>query len=183
MRICLHNNKIKHINKDIGICRMSTQKFDPDRANRFTRKSWRLQTHNYAWTATYHVILRAKEHAPLFETPQLRKILQEEWEALPQRFPNLTLNEFMIMPDHLHLLLSLEGNVERPVSLASVIGAYKSLVFRQWYNYIQAEKLECAERFWQQRYYDRIIRDGQDFERTRQYIRDNPTKSSPDTHE
>jgi len=155
---------------------MSTQKFDPDRASRFTRKSWRLHTHNYGWTGTYHVIVRVKEHAPLFETPQLRRILQEEWEALPQRFCNLTLDKFMIMPDHLHLLLSLEGNVEKAASLADVIGAYKSLVFRRWYKYIQAEKLECAAQFWQHRYFDRVIRNGHDFERTRQYIRDNLTK-------
>ena len=157
---------------------MGTRNFDSDRASRFTRKSWRLRTHNYGWTATYHVILRAKEHIPLFEIPHLRKILQEEWDALPNRFSNLTLNEFMIMPDHIHILLSLEGNMEKAASLADVIGAYKSLVFRQWYKYIQAEKLEYAAQFWQHRYYDRVIRDGHDFERTRQYIRDNPTKGT-----
>ena len=158
---------------------MSTQKFDPDRASRFTRKSLRLQTHNYSWTGTYHVILRAKEHTPLFEIPKLRLILQEEWEALSQRFCNVTLDEFMIMSDHIHLLISLEGNMENAASLPDVIGAYKSCVFKQWYKHIKAEKLECAAQFWQHRYFDRIIRDGQDFERTRQYIRDNPTKIIP----
>ncbi len=102
---------------------MSFRTFDSDRSTRYTRKSLRLPKHNYGWTGTYFVTLRAKEPGPIFDIPELRAILTQEWEALAKRFPNVTLDEFVIMPDHIHFILRLEGNVEHAPPLGSVIGA------------------------------------------------------------
>jgi REP element-mobilizing transposase RayT len=87
------------------------KKYDTDFAFRYHRKSIRLKTHNYGWSGTYFVTICANRDEPIFEIPELRTILQETWESLPKRFMGVTLDEFVIMPDHVHLILSLEGNV------------------------------------------------------------------------
>jgi len=65
---------------------------------------------------------------PLLERAELRAILERTWYALPDRYPGLTLDEFVIMPDHVHFIVRLEGNVEKPVTLGQVVGAFKSIV-------------------------------------------------------
>jgi REP element-mobilizing transposase RayT len=112
----------------------------------------------------------------MFEIHELRTILQETWESLPKRFMGVTLDEFVIMPDHVHLIISLEGNVEKPTTLGAVMGAYKSLTTVAWLKHIKASGLECQGIIWQVRFYDRRIRDAEELEQTRQYIRDNPIK-------
>ena len=155
---------------------MSFRTFDSDRSTRYTRKSLRLPKHNYGWTGTYFVTLRAKEPGPIFDIPELRAILTQEWEALPKRFPNVTLDEFVIMPDHIHFILRLEGNVEHAPTLGSVIGAYKSLTTVAWLRHIQANNRECSARCWQRDYFEHVIRDAQELEQKRHYIRNNPLK-------
>ncbi len=155
---------------------MSFRTFDSDRSTRYTRKSLRLPRHNYRWTGTYFVTLHAKEPGPIFDIPELRAILAQEWEALPRRFPNVTLDEFVIMPDHVHFILRLEGNVEHAPALGSVIGAYKSLTTVAWLRHIQATNMECSARCWQRDYFEHVIRDAQELEQKRHYIRNNPLK-------
>ena len=155
---------------------MGTHRYDPDRSTRFTRRSLRLKTHNYAWTGAYFVTIRAREPEPLFEIPELRTILVDTWHALPQRFPGLTLDEFVVMPDHIHFIVFLEGNVEKAASLGSVVGTYKSLTTLAWLRHIEATKMERSGRFWQHNYYEHIIRDAEELAKIRQYIRDNPSK-------
>ncbi len=152
------------------------KKYDSDFAFRYHRKSTRLKTHNYGWSGTYFVTICANRDEPIFDIPELRTILQETWESLPKRFMGATLDEFVIMPDHVHLIISLEGNVEKPTSLGAVMGAYKSLTTVAWLKHIKAAGLECQGIIWQVRFYDRRIRDAQELEQTRQYIRDNPIK-------
>ena len=152
-----------------------TKKYDPGFAFRNKRKPIRQPNHNYGWTGTYFITIRAKTHDPIFENPVLRTILTETWQALPNRYPGLTLDEFVIMPDHIHFIIHLEGNVEKPVTLAQVIGSYKSIIVVTWQRYIETNNLNAQARIWQDNYYDRIIRDNEELENTRQYIRNNPT--------
>ncbi len=155
---------------------MASQGNDPDVAFRYHRRSLRLPKHDYSWTRGYFVTIRAKVHEPLFEIPALRAILAETWEALPQRFPGVTLDEFVIMPDHIHFIIWLNGLAEHAPTLGRVVGAYKSLTMVAWIRYNKAAKMECGGSFWLRDFFERVIRDGDELERTRQYIRDNPMK-------
>jgi REP element-mobilizing transposase RayT len=152
------------------------KKYDPDFAFRYNRKSLRLRAHNYGWIGTYFVTICARSDEPIFETLELRTILKETWESLPKRFMGVTLDEFVIMPDHVHLIIRLEGNVEKPTTLGAVMCAYKSLTTVAWLNHIKINNLECPGIIWQTKYYERVIRDSQELEQTRQYIRNNPIK-------
>ena len=153
-------------------------KYNSDLSIRHKRQSTRLPTHNYGWSGTYFVTIRAIQREPYFEIPELRAILVEVWEALPKRFPNVTLDEFVIMPDHIHFIIELEGNVENPPTLGNVVGAYKSLAAVAWLRHIETTGMECSGRIWERNYYERVIRDVNELEQTRQYIRNNPFKQN-----
>src|SRR6266851_677948 len=60
--------------------------------NRPTRRSIRLPGYDYASTGTYFVTICAEKREPVFEIPELRTCLFETWQALPERFPGMTLN-------------------------------------------------------------------------------------------
>jgi len=151
-------------------------KYDPMFPERYRRQAQRMPNHNYAWSGIYFVTIRAKRREPIFEDPTLREILQTTWEALPLRFMGATLDEFVIMPDHVHFILWLEGNVEKPAQLGDVVGTYKSLTTVAWLRHIKSNGIECPGIIWQRNYFDRCIRDQNHLEQTRFYIRNNPDK-------
>jgi len=151
---------------------MDHRKYNPDL---FTRRSLRLSNHDYAATNAYFVTIRAKQPEPIFEIPELHEILLETWQALPERFPGITLDEFVVMPDHVHFILWLDGKIENLPTLGSVVGAYKSLTTVAWLRHIQSAGLECSGLIWQRNYYERVVRI-EELEKTRHYIRNNPTK-------
>jgi len=164
---------------------MGYQKYDTNRSIIHKRKSLRLPKHDYTWTGAYFVTIRVKLHEPIFEVPELRTILIEHWEALPQRFPGITLDEYIVMPDHIHFIIWLDGTVPSAPTLGDVVGAYKSLVTNAWLRHIKDKIVEYPGRFWQDNYFERCIREKDELEQTREYIRNNPAKLADmqrDTH-
>lgn len=154
---------------------MGYRKYDSSRSLNWKRHSLRLPRHTYTWGA-YFITIHAKQDTNFWETPALYDILKQTWETLPERFPGITLDEFVIMPDHVHFIIWLDDNVEKPVALGDVMKAYKSLTAVVWLRYIKSNGLECPGKFWQADYFERVIRDNRELEQTRQYIRDNPIK-------
>jgi REP element-mobilizing transposase RayT len=120
--------------------------------------------------------MTARTHDPIFEVPQLREILYEQWRALPDRFPGVTIDEFVVMPDHVHGILFLDGLVDSPPTLGRVIGAYKSLTTAEWFKYSKSVGMDAIGPFWLRNYYERVIRDNDELEQVRGYIRHNPEK-------
>ncbi|HVB23047.1 MAG TPA: hypothetical protein VNG51_13980 [Ktedonobacteraceae bacterium] len=98
---------------------MGTQKYNPDY---YTRKSIRLAGHDYTWSRAYYVTIRARLHEPVFDVPELRTVVEKNWDALPERFLGITLDEFIIMPDHMHFILWLNGLAENAPTLGKVVG-------------------------------------------------------------
>lgn len=83
------------------------------------------------------------------------------------------------MPNHVHFIVRLEGNIEKAATLGRVIGAYKSLTAVAWLHHIEtlgSTGIELPGHIWQRNYYDHIIRDALELEQKRKYIRDNPTR-------
>ena len=154
---------------------MSRGQYNPEWS---TRKNLRLSSRDYASAGAYFVTIRALLFEPAFFTiPALRHILQEAWEALPERFSHINLDEFVIMPDHIHFILWLHRTEEKQVPLGSIVGAYKSLTTVTWIKHLKSigRDMEYPCRIWQSNYYERVIRMNA-LEQIRQYIRDNPSK-------
>src|SRR5229473_2035380 len=103
--------------------------------NRPVRRSMRLPAYDYASTGTYFVTICAEKREPVFEIPELRTYLLETWQALPERFPGMTLDEFVIMPDHIHGIIWLDSSARNASTLGKVVSAYKSITTVSWLNY------------------------------------------------
>jgi putative transposase len=86
---------------------------------------------------------------------------------------------FVLMPEHVHLLLSEPENG----TLARALQSLKCASARMARN-PRARKMGAATPFWQIRYYDRYMRDHDEFSETLRYIHRNPVKrglcSSPE---
>jgi putative transposase len=111
------------------------------------------------------------------------------WYALPDRFPQLVLDEFIIMPNHLHAILAFVGAGIAPpdaatmksghlnlYSLPAVIGAFKSISTIKINRLLSRSGLP----FWQRSYYEHIIRNSGDMKNAQRYILENPLKWSLD---
>jgi len=103
------------------------------------------------------------------------KMVSEEWLTLAGRFTTITLDEFVVMPNHFHGIIYISSDsIENP-TLGKVIGAFKSIVNN---NYIIGVKNQgwtpFDKRLWQRNYYEHIVRDDSALQKIQQYIRDNP---------
>ena len=155
---------------------MDNEDAKQEATHKYHRRSTRLRGHDYTWTRAYFVTTRAKTHDPIFENEALHKILEETWNALPQRFPGVKLDAFVIMPDHIHFILWLNGLVKPAPTLGQVVGAYKSLAMLAWIRHCDAANIYNGGSFWLSRFYDEIIDNREQLERIRHYIRDNPSR-------
>ena len=155
---------------------MDHKHYNPDR---FTRKSLRLPGRDYSAAGAYFVIIRSLPPHRFFEIPELRYILLDTWNALPERFPSVTLDEFVIMPDHVHFILWLDGT-QKEVALGNVVEAYKSITTVQWINHLKSvgKDMHYPCRIWQPKLNDRVVRIDE-LEQKRRYIRNNPKKPYP----
>jgi len=111
---------------------------------------------------------------------------------LPERFSGLTIDRLVIMPDHIHAILVLEGGCETSVPCptihqrsstvpASFMGTSKTAigkVVRHWKaRSTRLIRLHLLPEFrWQSRHWDRVIRDGAELWHTRRYIELNPLR-------
>ena len=85
----------------------------------------------------------------------------------------MSVEKYVIMPNHVHLLLSIGASNGAPGSsrptVSQIIGAWKRFVHR-----------ECGQIIFQTSYYDHIIRDENDLLTRWNYIDENPAKWETD---
>jgi REP element-mobilizing transposase RayT len=80
---------------------------------------------------------------------------------------------YCIMPDHVHLVFSLEGRPE-----SSTYGVARILENLKWYTALKCNQvLGRRGAFWQDESYDRVIRDGKALEYVLRYVLNNPVKA------
>jgi len=75
------------------------------------------------------------------------------------------LHEFVVMPDHFHLLITPQQSLERAMQL--IKGGFSFRVKRE---------LGFRREIWQPSFYDRRVRDAEEYFAFREYIRQNPLK-------
>jgi putative transposase len=106
------------------------------------------------------------------------------WNTLPGRFPGLELDQYVVMPNHFHGIVVLteesrrhlyaRGRHKRPPTLGDVIGVFKRVTS---YNMHRSGAPSFA---WQQDFFDHIIRNTPQLERSRFYIVTNPARWAED---
>ena len=127
----------------------------------------------------------------------LGKIIEAEWLNIPGNYLNIELDEFIIMPNHLHGIVIINdviniigaihgddslfvgaihelplqsGLARRKMLIPKIIGFFKMNSAKQ----INHNLNRTGTSVWQRNYYDHIIRNEQSLNRIRQYIYNNP---------
>ncbi|MFN7465172.1 MAG: transposase, partial [Pseudanabaena sp.] len=98
------------------------------------------------------------------------QIISAIWQKIPQHFPNVEIDEFILMPDHLHGIIVISQQAEQSISLATIIQNFKSVSTRKINKITQ----NSGASIWQRNYHERIVRSDQDLDRLRQYTVTNP---------
>jgi REP element-mobilizing transposase RayT len=121
------------------------------------------------------------------------QIVWDEWFQTAVVRPYVKLDEFVVMPNHVHGILFIDDSVGtwrrhvptseprafgKPVagSLSTIIGSFKSVVTRR----INELRNTLGASVWQGRYYDEIIRNEAMLNQIRQYILYNPARWAED---
>lgn len=104
------------------------------------------------------------------------QIGHERWAMISEFFPTVSLNDYVIMPNHMHGILFLAESHDKRPSIGNIINHYKGSVTR-----IARQELEFKDKIWQARYHDHIIRNEPDLIRIKEYVQLNPARWEADT--
>ena len=107
----------------------------------------------------------------------LGQILSEEWLNLPNYFKNIFIDEFVIMPNHIHGIIFIQNHFDKAeINLSQIIQSLKSRTSTRYLKYVKENNLGKMGQIWKRSYYDRVIRDEDALYEIRTYIRFNPMK-------
>ena len=179
--------------------------------NKYRISSTRLQNWDYGWNAPYFVTICTKNREHYFgeivdgemHFSEIGKIAQQFWREIPDHFPFVILDAFVIMPNHVHGIIVINktddgrnigggngcGNVVETQNFASLRQNRKQLRPKNKFG-PQSQNLASIVRGyktgvkkhatmniidfeWQFRFNDHIIRDNQSFDRIQNYINTN----------
>jgi putative transposase len=168
----------------------------------------RLSNFDYASAGAYFITICAHERRLLFGEifgdvlvpSKIGSIVNDCWAAIPRHFPDVDLDTFVLMPNHLHGILVIRsapvgvqhaGPSERrvrhagplqpqrwspPGSIGAIVRSFKSAVTKT----CNERQLTNGTPIWQRNYYEHVIRKDEDMNRVRQYIIDNPKNWATD---
>jgi len=153
--------------------------------NTFRIESARLTEWDYHNPWWYYITINTKNHIEYFGEivnemmilNELGKVAKECLLEISNHFPNIELDYFVIMPNHIHGIIIINSEVKTPDraslqkhSLGLIINQFKGSV-KRWANKNEHESFS-----WQSRFYDRIIRNEKELYNIRKYIEQNPLK-------
>ena len=78
------------------------RRYDPQKHH---RRSIRLKGYDYSQPGAYFVTLVTHQKGCWFERLEFRAVVEREWRGLLDRFPTIRLDEFVIMPNHIHFII------------------------------------------------------------------------------
>jgi len=177
------------------------------------RRSGRLKGFDYTTPGLYFVTICTREragvlgdlHAGSIVLSPIGEIVRQTWAEIPGHFPNVDLDEYVVMPNHLHGLLCivdvtvgaqhpapavlgrcaapLRQPPQRPTrprvipgSLGAIVRTFKSASTRR----ANLRSGTPGASFWQRNYYEHVIRDEEGLNHVRAYIKENPLRWSLD---
>jgi putative transposase len=179
-----------------------------DNPNLHHRRSIRLKGHDYGQAGEYFVTIRTHERGNVLGAIQNEKVVlsetgmiaQEEWIRTSAVRPDVELDEFVIMPDHIHGVLVLHddrkgvqvfvrANSNSPIresepspgrtpirspsrTVGAIIRGFKGATTKRVNELFGTP----GRPLWQRNYYEHVIRDEKDLDRIREYIRLNPER-------
>ncbi len=86
------------------------KRYDPAKHH---RRSIRLKGYDYTLPGAYFVTIVTHQRALLFDDPVLRRVAETMWQRIPRHFPHVTLDEWVVMPNHIHGILVITDDARR----------------------------------------------------------------------
>jgi REP element-mobilizing transposase RayT len=181
-------------------------RYDPAKHH---RRSIRLKGYDYATPGAYFVTMCAKDRACAFGAvvgnemtlSDWGRLIAEEWAALPQRFAHIALDAFVVMPNHVHGIITIvddgrtgaprTGAVTAPpppptappfgtgavtAPLPEPLGKIIAYFKYQTTKHINETRATPGAPVWQRNYYEHIVRHDRELIAIRRYIHDNPRR-------
>jgi putative transposase len=157
------------------------------------RKSLRLAGYDYKQQGVYFVTLCTRDKLCLFgqisdgtmRLNQYGQNAESVWQELPLQYPDINNSIFIVMPNHIHGLISLqeikragfEKSWEkpaptRPFTLSEIVRAFKTYSSRK----INQLRHTPGVHIWQRGYYEHIIQSENEYNQIGEYILFNPAK-------
>ena len=152
------------------------------KSNKKERKSIRLKEYDYAKAGLYFVTICTKNRLnilsqiiqgsvktdPYNKLNILGNIVERELNNIPSHFKNVNIDKYVIMPNHIHVIIEIcnvGASLDSPkiVKLSNVVGLFKSGVSKN-----------IGYSIWQRNYYEHIIRDEKEYNKICEYIEYNP---------
>ena len=166
-----------------------------DNSKEYHRRSIRLKEYDYSQNGGYFITICTNGGECLFGNivigeMQLNKygiIIRKEWLKTGEMRSNLLIDEFIIMPNHLHGIIMIMDNCRgtlqraptveqfgKPVSnsIPTIIRLFKASTTKQ----INQVRHTSGTSIWQRNYYEHVIRNEEDLKQIREYIVNNPRK-------
>jgi putative transposase len=172
--------------------------------HKYRIETTRLKGYDYSEPGIYFITICTKDREPFFgeiinkkiKLSAIGKIVSDCWFDLPNHYPNIILDEFIIMPNHVHGIIIITNRREIKINhgIPEFIRAFKSFSSRR-INKLNIINVETGLRpvstthsrktsgVWQLRYYDHIIRSKRELNMIRSYIKNNPVKFHDDNNE
>jgi len=147
------------------------------------RKRMRLENYDYHRVGYYFVTVCTNNRACLFGKIQDQEMLLNDagnmiyaaWKSLPNKYPNVELDEFIVMPNHVHAIVIIDILEAHPISLPDIMRNIKSYANNRYMHGVREKRYSPFEkRLWQKGYYEHVIRHDENLKKIRQYIQENP---------
>lgn len=156
------------------------------------RKPTRLKNYDYSSDGAYFITICTHKRQKILsnivgaihESPEIKlslngEIVEKYIKQLEARF-DLKVDKYVIMPNHIHLLIVIETRAirESPLqkrsTISNAIGYLKMNVSRD------VHKIGYTDKIWQRSFHDHIIRNEGDYLKIWNYIDTNPQKWNED---
>ncbi|MHB8104719.1 MAG: transposase [Dehalococcoidales bacterium] len=149
------------------------------------RRSIRLKGYDYSLPGAYFVTIITYQRIPVFGEIKAQNMLLGDfgeiaiscWEDIPKHYPNILLDSFIIMPNHVHGILIID-NVGAGLKPAPTAKKYPLSEIVRSFKTFSARRINTLRKtpglpVWQRNYYAHIIRNEEELNSIREYIENN----------
>ena len=132
------------------------------------RKKIRLQDYDYSEENMYFITICVKNRLQILgkiieDNIKLTKqgnVVKQNINKLEQIYKNIIIDEYIIMPNHIHILILV--NYKDSATISKIIKHLKTNISR-----------EIEYSVWQKSFYEHIIRNEKEYLKTKEYIKSN----------
>lgn len=150
------------------------------------RKSPRLKEFDYSTEGAYFLTICIQhrknilssivgEGSPLPKLSQCGKIVEALIEKISEKYEDISVDSYVIMPNHIHLLLSVlkkDGRGDPSPTVDSVVAWLKYHATKE----INKTQGTIGQKIFQRSFHDHIVRNRYDYEEIYKYIHENPIR-------